>query len=56
MTPIRQVPGFEKNYEEKPAVETVTITISRISAEALVDGDVSTEARNACFAALKEQA
>ena len=32
--------------------DSVTITISRISAEALVDGDVSTEARNACFAAL----
>jgi len=31
MTPIRQVPGFEN--EEKPAVETVTITISREDAE-----------------------
>ena len=36
-----------------PDPDTITITISRISAEALMEGDVSTQVRDACRAALE---
>ena len=36
-----------------PDPDTITITISRISAEALMEGDVSTQVRDACRSALE---